>query len=255
MHLRVLSWNIHKGIGGVDRRYRPERIIELVRSYDPDLLFLQEVDDGAPRSAFHSQAEMLADALGLRHFCYGPNVTLRRGRYGNATLARWPLSHVRNIDLTIGPKKRRGVLHARCRVRVGRRSRTLVLYNLHLGLAGFERARQLRRFLASHPFAGLHARTPILFGGDLNDLWGTLGARFLLPAGFRRAGRSAPTYPAVWPVRPLDALFVRGDLEVLRCFRSKMPLAREASDHLPLVARLRLASGQAAGTTKTGPTA
>jgi len=263
MHLRVVTWNIHKGIGGVDRRYRIERILEPLRFYDADLLFLQEVDDGAPRSAFHSQAEMLARALGYRHFCYGPNVTLRRGRYGNATLSRWPLSQVRNLDLTIGPKKRRGALHARCRVRVGRRSRTVVLYNLHLGLAGFERALQLRRFLASHPFAGLHQRTPVVFAGDLNDLWGTLGPRFLDPAGFRRAGPLVPTYPAVWPFRPLDAVFVRGDLKVVRCFRSRMPVAREASDHLPLVAQLYLTSGasarggsaQPAGTTSTGPTA
>jgi endonuclease/exonuclease/phosphatase family metal-dependent hydrolase len=26
MRLRVVTWNIHKGIGGVDRRYRLERI-------------------------------------------------------------------------------------------------------------------------------------------------------------------------------------------------------------------------------------
>jgi endonuclease/exonuclease/phosphatase family metal-dependent hydrolase len=104
--LRVLSWNIHRGIGGVDRRYRPERVIEVIAHYEPDLVLLQEVDDGVPRSRLDRQIDLLGDALGLRHRTYGPNVRLRRGRYGNATLSRWPLGDVRNVDLTIKPKKR-----------------------------------------------------------------------------------------------------------------------------------------------------
>ena len=44
--IRVLTYNIHKAIGGVDRRYRPERIIETIGHYQPDIVLLQEVDDG-----------------------------------------------------------------------------------------------------------------------------------------------------------------------------------------------------------------
>ncbi|MHC4971979.1 MAG: endonuclease/exonuclease/phosphatase family protein [Planctomycetota bacterium] len=240
MKLRVLTWNIHKAIGGVDRRYRPERVIEVIAHYGPDLVLLQEVDDGVPRSRFDRQIDVLGDALGLRHRTYGPNVRLRRGRYGNATLSRWPLTDVRNIDLTIKPKKRRGALYARCRVRRGRRSRTLAVFNLHLGLAGFERKMQLRRFMRSQPFARLHDRTPVLLGGDFNDVYGTLGPKLLEPAGFRATGQTAATYPAIYPVRALDGLYVRGDLVGVRCGRSRLRLAREASDHLPLVADVEL---------------
>lgn len=240
MRLRVLTWNIHKGIGGVDRRYRPERVIEVIAHYEPDLVLLQEVDDGVPRSRFDRQIDLLGDALRLRHRTYGPNVRLRRGRYGNATLSRWPLTDVRNVDLTVKPKKRRGALYARCRVRQGRRSRTLAVFNLHLGLAGFERKMQLRRFLRSQPFARLHDRTPIVLGGDFNDLYGTLGPKLLEPAGFRSPGQAAPTYPAIYPVRALDGLYVRGDLVGIRCSRSRLRLARDASDHLPLVADVEL---------------
>jgi len=242
MKLRVITWNIHKGIGGVDRRYRPERIIAVIAHYAPDILLLQEVDEGAERSRSHRQIDLIGDALGLRHRAYGPNVRLRRrpGHYGNATLARWPLREVKNIDLTVRPKKRRGILYTRCHVEQGGHTRSLAIFNLHLGLAGFERSIQLRRFLASRPFAVFLARTPILLGGDFNDVWGTLDRRFLVPAGFRRAGKIAHTYPAFLPVRPLDGLHLRGDLEATRCFRSRMKLAREASDHLPLVADLHL---------------
>ena len=240
MKLRVLSWNIHKGIGGVDRRYRPERVIEVIAHYEPDLVMLQEVDDGVPRSRLDRQIDVLGDALDLRHRTFGPNVRLRRGRYGNATLSRWPLSDVRNVDLTVKPKKRRGALYARCRVRHGRRSRTLAVFNVHLGLAGFERKMQLRRLLRIQPFARLHDRTPLVLGGDFNDLYGTLGPKVLEPAGFRTSGQPAATYPAIYPVRALDGLYVRGDLVCVRCIRSRLQLTRDASDHLPLIADLEL---------------
>jgi endonuclease/exonuclease/phosphatase family metal-dependent hydrolase len=112
--------------------------------------------------------------------------------------------------------------------------------NLHLGLAGSERGRQLERFLTSHPFGGLHHRTPIVLGGDLNDLWGSLGPRFLQPAGFSRAGSMVSTFPAAWPIRPLDGIFVRGDLRTHGCETVRDALTRSASDHLPLVADLDL---------------
>ena len=47
MRPRLLTWNIHKGIGGIDRRYRPDRIVEVIRHYEPDVVLLQEVDEGA----------------------------------------------------------------------------------------------------------------------------------------------------------------------------------------------------------------
>ncbi|MFQ5843460.1 MAG: endonuclease/exonuclease/phosphatase family protein [Planctomycetota bacterium] len=240
MRIRVLSWNIHKGIGGVDRRYRPERTLRVISHYRPDLVLLQEVDEGVRRSSFHRQVDLLGDALGLRHRSYGPNVRVRGGRYGNATLSHWPLTQVTNIDLTLRPKKRRGALYTRCRVRPGPRSRTLVVLNLHLGLAGFERFVQLKRLLGSASVSRLHRRTPVVLAGDFNDLTGSLGPRLLRPAGFERAGRRRPTYPAFWPLRPLDGVFVRGDVVARRSLTSRMALAREASDHLPIVADLDL---------------
>ena len=111
---------------------------------------------------------------------------------------------------------------------------------MHLGLAGSERGMQLERFLASHPFAHLQRRTPVILGGDLNDVWGSLGPRYLQPAGFGRCGSLLNTFPAYLPVRPLDGVFVRGDLEARGISVPKTKLAKQASDHLPLVADLNL---------------
>lgn len=242
MKLRILTYNIHKCIGGVDRRYDPNRIEAVIAHHEPDIVLLQEVAQHGRRWNHDVQVERLGDALGFRHRTYFVNVRWKgKGEYGNAILSRFPITHTENIDLTQPGRKRRSVLHARLRVRAGGRStRTLHVFNLHLGLGQLERGIQLRQFLASQPFAGLDARTPILVGGDFNDLWGTLGRRLLVPAGFRGMARPIKTFPAVAPLRPLDSLFVYGQAKLLGVHRSRLELARRASDHLPLVADLQI---------------
>jgi endonuclease/exonuclease/phosphatase family metal-dependent hydrolase len=245
VRLRALSYNIHKCIGGIDRRYDPMRVAQVIARYEPDLLLLQEVDQHARRSNADRQVDLLGDFLGLRHRTYFPNVRVRSGgEYGNAILSRFPLTETSNIDVTVPPKKRRSVLHARYRVRVGgewgNRVRTLHVYNLHLGLSGIERKIQLRKFLESHPFVGLHHRTPIIVAGDFNDIWGTLGRKLLAPAGFTGIGHPIFTFPAWGPIRALDSIYVRGNLQLLNAYRARLRLARRASDHLPLVAELEI---------------
>jgi endonuclease/exonuclease/phosphatase family metal-dependent hydrolase len=242
MHLRVLTYNVHKCIGGLDRRYDPDRVRETIGHYDPDVVLLQEVDELAARTNHHRQVDVLGDLLGLRHRTWFPNVKLRGGgSYGNAILSRFPLTETRNIDLTIPPKKRRSVLHARYRVRVGEgKTRTVHVYNFHLGLSGIERKMQLRKFLDSHPFVGLHQLTPIIIAGDFNDVWGTLGRKLLTPAGFRGMSQPISTFPSYAPVRPLDAIYVRGNVIIRQVQRSRLEVARRASDHLPLIADLEI---------------
>lgn len=242
MQLRVLSYNIHKCIGGVDRRYDPDRILEVIRHHEPDVVLLQEVAQHGRRWNHDVQVERLGDALGFRHRTYFVNVRWKtKGEYGNAILSRFPITNTENIDLTQPGRKRRSVLHARLRVRLrSRHTRTLHVFNLHLGLGQHERGAQLQQFLASQPFAGLDARTPILVAGDFNDLWGTLGRRHLLPAGFRAHASAPRTFPAVAPLRPLDAVFVHGQMDLLKLQTSRLELARAASDHLPLIADLEI---------------
>ncbi|MCA9103213.1 MAG: endonuclease/exonuclease/phosphatase family protein [Pirellulales bacterium] len=240
MHLRLLTYNIHKGIGGIDRRYRPERIVETVAMYDPDIVMLQEVDENVPRSRHDRQVDLFGEALGLRHRAFQRNVRLTHGHYGNAILSRFPLHDVVNIDLSVPLKKRRRALAARCVLRSGHHSRSLLLFNLHLGLAGIERTIQMRRLLATDVMARAHHDTPMLVAGDFNDVWAGLGRRMLEPAGFRPSSQHVLTFPAVRPVRPLDRVYCRGLIEPIHCFASRAKVSRYASDHLPLVADFEL---------------
>lgn len=240
MRLRILSYNIHKCIGGVDRRYDPSRIADVIRKLDVDVLMLQEVDAGVTRSRGDKQVELLGDELGLPYRTWFPNVTVRGGgHYGNAVLSRYPLIESSNLDLTLRFKKARSALHAVLRVRHDDIDRTLHVFNMHLGLARYERKIQLQKFLDSQPFAHLHHDTPVIVGGDLNDVYGGLG-ELLAPAGFRGIDRRPLTFPAWGPMRALDAIFVRGNVDYLRLARCDTELARRASDHRPLVAEIRV---------------
>ena len=240
MKLRVLSYNIHKCIGGVDRKYEPTRVVEVIRKLDADVLMLQEVDAGVGRSNRDQQVEVLGEELGMRYRTWFPNVDVRGGgQYGNAILSRYPLIESTNIDLTLRFKKRRSVLHGVIRVRHDGVDRTVHVFNMHLGLARYERKRQLQMFLDSHPFSNLHHDTPVVVGGDLNDVYGGLGM-MLEPAGFRGIERRPLTFPAWGPLRALDGIFVRGAVDFMHLRRCDSDLARRASDHRPIVAEVKL---------------
>lgn len=240
MRFRLLTYNIHKGIGGLDRRYDLARIVDTIRHYQPDVALLQEVDDGAPRSLRHCQVDMLADAIELPHRSYQRNVRLKIGHYGNALLSRFPLHDAADVDLTLPFKKRRAALLARFQVTAGEHTRTVALANVHLGLAGFERQIQLRRLLIDPYFSGMRADTPLIVAGDFNDVWGNLGRRVMHPAGFELASGQVRTFPAIAPLRRLDRVFYRGALRPAGAFAGHIRVARRASDHLPVIVDFEL---------------
>ena len=81
MRLRLATYNIHRAIG-VDRRFRPDRIVEILQDHDPDIVLLQEVDEGVPRSREINLARELAAELDMKHYALGHNVSLKKGWYG-----------------------------------------------------------------------------------------------------------------------------------------------------------------------------
>jgi endonuclease/exonuclease/phosphatase family metal-dependent hydrolase len=237
--MRLLTWNIHKGIGGVDRRYAPGRITEVLKHYDADLVLLQEVDDGVPRSGHDRQVDLIGDVLTYPHRAFGSNVCLKTGCYGNATLSRFPIVRHDNLCLTFPLKKARGALITVIDAHVGSHRYTLHVVNLHLGLSGTERRWQMRRMLRSAAFSSLDGSSRIIVAGDFNDWTALIGRRSLVGQGFRCVtgvgARASRTFPAWAPVGPLDRVFVRGGLRERQHSTARIELARQASDHLPVI--------------------
>lgn len=245
MRLRVLTYNIHRAIG-LDGRFAPERIVAVLARYNPDIALLQEVDQGAPRSRMLDLAAHLARELAYQYHALGLNVTLKKGRYGNATLSRFPIGKQRNVDLSIGRYKPRGAQHTRVQVVHGRQDLYVDVFNVHLSLLARLRARQVRSLLATTDIAGLDPAAPCIIAGDTND-WRNMLRRHFRHAGFQCATDRWPglrysikTFPSIAPTGGLDKIFYRGPLELRYVHRSRLKLAQAASDHLPVIADFEL---------------
>lgn len=248
MRLRLATYNIHRAIG-VDRRFRPDRIVEILADHDPDLVLLQEVDEGAPRSREVNLARELAAGLSMEHFALGHNVSLKKGWYGNATLSRYPILRERNIDLTVGRRKRRGCQHTTiCIERVEGHPHHLEVFNLHLGLSARERQRQAGLLMRSREMVRMQPDHACVLGGDFNDWRSMLRAFFVEGLGFQcatdRSTRSGPraiqTYPSFSPRGGLDRVYFRGPLKLLSVYRCRHKMARVASDHRPVIVEFEL---------------
>ena len=227
--VRVATWNIHGAIGA-DRRYAPARIAAVLAELDADIVALQEV---APSSTHERFLAGLAHETGY-HAVDGPLDTPRRRGSGNAVLSRHVILRISHHDLTIDGLEPRGALDV-C-VDVGGRSLLRVVAT-HLGLRPGERREQVRRLLAA---VELDPPLPTLLMGDLNEwyLWGR-PLRWL-HAHFRERPTAPPTFPARRPVFALDRIWVAPTGTLRRLQRHASPLARIASDHLPLVAEIAL---------------
>lgn len=247
MHLRVMTYNIHRAIG-LDRRFRLDRIAEIIAHHDPDIALLQELDDGAPRSRRLNLPEELAKLLEFPHCAASFNVTLRTGRWGNATMSRFPIVRKRNIDLTIETMKRRGCQYTTIEVQRGSSNVYPVeVFNTHLGLSAQERARQVGELVKSKEFRDLDEHQPTIIGGDLNDWRSLLHPVFTDVLGFHSATHSPdeyatrlPTFPSFSPRGGLDRLYHRGPLRLIKARTCKLNASMVASDHLPVIADFEL---------------
>jgi endonuclease/exonuclease/phosphatase family metal-dependent hydrolase len=243
LKFRIVSYNIHRAIG-VDRLFRPDRICEILAHHDGDLVLLQEVDEGDPRSRELDLAYELADELDYPHLAVGHNVSLRKGRYGNATLSRYPIDRERNIDLTIGRRKRRGCQHTTIQLqKISGHPHRLDVFNLHLGLSARERRQQVGLLISSREFSGLDHHIACVVGGDFNDWRSMLRPFFVEALDFRcatdrrrrRVPRGIKTYPSLSPRGALDRIYYRGSLRLLAARRCRMKLSKVASDHVPII--------------------
>jgi endonuclease/exonuclease/phosphatase family metal-dependent hydrolase len=234
--VRVATYNIHR-CRGLDGRTRPDRIAEVLQGIGADVIALQEVIGAG---AWHEgQAQEIGAALGMGWVMATARV-LRRHAYGNVVLSRFPIVHHVRYDLSWK------TCEPRCchRVDVDVEGRPLHIYNVHFGTAILERRVQAERLAA----IVCHRRVvgPKVVLGDFNE-WtrgpasALLGERLNgvdLPAHVRRG----LTYPGVLPLVHLDHIYYAGRVEVERVELVRTRRALIASDHLPLVATLRVGS-------------
>jgi endonuclease/exonuclease/phosphatase family metal-dependent hydrolase len=218
--MRILSWNIHGGIGP-DRRYDLARIIGLIQSHAPDIVALQEVDSRG-RKPEDAPLAALKQVLGS-HTAEARTIAAPDGHYGHLLISRWPMQDVRLHDISVGRREPRCTIDAVIDTPQGE----LRVLATHLGLGRGERRQQidrLRPILASLP-------QPTVMIGDFNDWDGTVRRRLadLLPIGTTHR-----TFPAWRPLLRLDRIHADRRISVIRSWVD--PNGRHASDHLPIIA-------------------
>ena len=225
--LRLVSYNVHRAIGR-DRRCMPERILGVLREIDADVVALQEVearDEGA------DMLEWLARETGC-HAVAGTTLIRHDGHYGNGLLSRCPIAATTLCDLSWRGREPRGAIAVDLAVSGG----PLRVVATHLGLRPAERREQVQRLLK------LFNDTPrdrAVLVGDLNEwfLWGRPLRRL---HRYFKATPALRTFPSTAPVFALDRVWTHPRAMLRRLAVHRSPLARVASDHLPLVATLEV---------------
>ncbi|WP_417382111.1 endonuclease/exonuclease/phosphatase family protein [Gimesia sp.] len=231
--MRLLSYNIHKGIGGRDRRYQLERVIGVIEQENPDIICLHEVDRNVRRSRFNNQPKIFADYFNMQESLYQLNVKLKTGGYGNLIMSRWNFLSQHQISLTNKWRKARGAQI----VTIDSPEGAFQLVNFHLGLAEKERHWQINHLLTHRLFQEGNGY-PTVIVGDTNDWRNTLANGTFSEHAFQEVTHPPSKYrsfPAYMPVGTLDKAFVRGAITIKHAKVAKSKLAKQASDHLPLV--------------------
>ena len=269
--MRVATYNIRSCLG-TDGKRSVERIASVIGALDVDAVALQEVDLVRRRSGDVNQAERIAGLLGM-HCVSCASLSARTGKYGNAVLARRPLTLVRHRAL---PRARlsepRSAMWVRVSGAADARSEgpagVVNLINTHLSFLRVDRPRQIKDLMGERWLGERSLRAGAILCGDLNctprdahfrELAGVLcdvqteseGRRGRRPR--KRAGMAGEHAGATWPtrgltggpMRALDHILVTPDIGVERVYVARSREARVASDHFPLVAALRIGGGDA----------
>ena len=242
--VRIATYNIHK-CRGLDRRVRPERIVEVLHEVDADIVALQEVISlGESPQRDHDQARYIAEELGLG-YCLGENRRIRGAAYGNVLLSKYPLQMVRNYDITWRGRERRGCLRADIELGL---SEPLHVFNVHLGTAFIERRYQGQQLISEEILRSADLRGPRIVLGDFNEWMRGLASRLLeselVGIDVRKHIGRRSTYPWLLPMLHLDHIYFDPRLTLEKLVLHSSRTSRIASDHLPLVADFMLSGNQ-----------
>jgi endonuclease/exonuclease/phosphatase family metal-dependent hydrolase len=240
--LNVITWNIERG-----KAY--DRILVVLRSLDPDIALLQEVDRSCRRTGYRDVARDLAHALGMNWVAAGEFQEIGEARgdepalHSQAILSKFPIEQAEVLRFQAQARWRWSInpIQPRRGGRIALKARTggFLVYNTHIESGrGNEvlRRKQVAEILANQ--SSEHSSTPVVIGGDFNNgpilrssLLGSVTAAAFADA-LGEAGQRGPTSSG--QKHPIDWIFVRN----IAPLRGRIVDAGIASDHFPVIAAL-----------------
>lgn len=222
--LTLASYNLHK-CRGLTGPHAPERNLAVIRELAPDIIALQEVDfrfgvrpEALPRKLILSETGLVPARM-------SGTTESSLGWHGQTILMRPHLAEIAVVRrLPLPGLEPRGA--------VALRLPGLTVIGVHLGLARRSRRQQLARITAQ---AARIAEDQIVLMGDFNEWSDDRGLESL--AGFRVLA-PGPSWPAPVPRLRLDRMAMSRNLDLLDSGVFHGARARDASDHLPIWARI-----------------
>jgi len=242
--LRIMTYNVHSCIG-MDGKLLPERIARVIARYGADIVALQELDVGRIRTDNVDQAHLIARYLEM-DFHFHPAMHIEEERYGDAILTHLPMRLIKAGALPGLPDKPqlepRGALWVE--IDIGNDIKLQVI-NTHLGLLPRERRAQVQALIGSEWLAHPDCRDPVVLCGDLNALPFSSVCRDLRRRLFDaqielERHRPRGTFFGRLPAARIDYIFSDKSLQVMDIEIPNTQLVRVASDHLPLIAELKM---------------
>lgn len=235
--MRFLLYNICYGTHGNQRKLpvlgllgrthtHLHEITQFIKTHNPDVVGLVEVDSGSYRSGRKSQVELMADELGHFHaYCskYAANSRWQRipvyNKQGNAFLAKDTIHGEKFHYFERGMKK----------LVIELELEKVTFFLVHLALS--YKARQAQILHLYNMIKETHR--PYIVAGDFNAFMGEDEIRLLMSAsGLKNADKDLqPSYPSRNPRRHLDFILHSPEIRVTEF---QMPQV-QLSDHLPLI--------------------
>ncbi|MFC7379922.1 endonuclease/exonuclease/phosphatase family protein [Brevundimonas sp. GCM10030266] len=235
---RLMTYNVHRCVG-VDRKLDVARVAAVIAEYEPDIVCLQELDVGRARTGFVDQASTIAARLEMSYH-FHPAMRVEAELYGDAILTHLPERLVKSGGLPtvrgVPGLEPRGVLWTA--VQIG--DATLNVFNTHLGLVPREQRLQAAALVGEQWLGHPDCTGPTLLTGDFNATSITRPYQTLtrkLADCQRTLGLkpSVKTFPSSFPAIRIDHCFTSPEVVVTGVTAPFSPLARMASDHLPLI--------------------
>jgi endonuclease/exonuclease/phosphatase family metal-dependent hydrolase len=241
--LRVMTYNVHSCVG-MDGKIDAERIARVIARARPDVVALQELDVGRARTFGLDQAHLIARYLKME-FHFHPAIHVEEERYGDAILTHLPHRLVKAGPLPGLAGKPRLEPRGAIWLAIDLHGREVQVINTHLGLDQRERAAQVEALLGSDWLGHEQCRKPVILCGDFNASPSSPVCRRFAGqlADVQMGVRNHPpqsTFPSRLPSLRIDHIFISPGLEVTGIEIPASHLARTASDHLPLVAEIRI---------------
>jgi endonuclease/exonuclease/phosphatase family metal-dependent hydrolase len=227
--IQVATYNVHRWTGLNGRSAAdPARAGFVISELGADVIALQEVM--RPHRG-DDPLEAIAEAMGL-YVTFAATRVHKKGELGNAILSRWPLGGVSMLDLSYSRLEKRVAVAAQIPFEGG----VLEVISTHLALSDRTRHKQVQALLG-HPQLG---RGPTVLLGDMNA-WRRCPATRALEARHSTDEdmKNPLSFPSARPVLALDRIYTTG-VRLIEISAHDTRAAQRASDHLPVVARIRL---------------